>query len=35
LNFQKSVKMTVSERLIWFRLEWLTRPLQNTLMCIE
>jgi len=30
-----SVKMTVSERCVWFRLEWLTRPLQTTLMCLE
>jgi hypothetical protein len=27
-----SVKMTVSERWVWFRLEWFTRPLQTTLM---
>jgi hypothetical protein len=26
-----SVKMTVSERWVWFRMEWLTRPLQTTL----
>ena len=27
-----SVKMTVSEWRVWFRLEWLTRPLQTTLI---
>jgi hypothetical protein len=26
------VKMTVSERWVWFWLEWFTRPLQTTLM---
>jgi hypothetical protein len=30
-----SVKMTVNERWVWFRLEWLTRQLQSTLMCLE
>ena len=30
-----SVKMTVSDRWVWFRLEWLTRQLQTTLMCLE
>ena len=30
-----SVKMTVSNRWVWFRQEWLTRPLQTTLMCLE
>jgi hypothetical protein len=30
-----SVKMTVTERWVWFRLEWLIRPLQTTLMCLE
>jgi hypothetical protein len=29
-----SVKMTVSDRWVWFRLEWLTRQLQTTLMCL-
>ena len=29
-----SVKMTVSEWWVWFRVEWLTRPLQTTLMCL-
>jgi hypothetical protein len=30
-----SVKMTVSEWWVWFRLESLTRQLQTTLMCLE
>ena len=30
-----SVKMTVSEWWVWFSVEWLTRPLQTTLMCLE
>ena len=30
-----SVKMTVNERWVWFRLEWLTRPLLTTLMCLQ
>ena len=30
-----SVKMTVSDRWVWFRLEWFTRPLLTTLMCLE